>query len=637
MAAMAYWLSLYMRLGEEFWTWPDHVVLWGALLFVVVSAPVFLFFRLDRGIWRYASTSDVLAIFQAAALANLIFVVALFMVNRLLDFPRSAALINVAVLAAGLALPRLAFRALKDGSLRAIFETMRPGDGTARVPVLLFGASDAAELFIREMGRRRDAPYRVVGLIDDRDHRVGRRIHGVDVLGTGETLAEVVAGLERKGDRPRRLVVARDELEGAALGHLLETADRLGMSLARLPRLTDLRMHDAEAAPALDVRPVQLEDLLGRPHAVLDRAGVDALIAGRRVLVTGAGGTIGGELVRQIAELKPARLILFDNAEFLLYQIDLELRERYPDLTRVAVLGDVRDRARLEHVLEREQPELVFHAAAFKHVPLVEANPNEGVLTNVIGTRNVADACRAAGVRLMVQISTDKAVNPSSVMGATKRLAEAYVQALDVVERRRGPVRTRFVTVRFGNVLGSTGSVVPLFQRQLAAGGPLTVTHPDITRYFMTVREAVELVLQASALDADHANGDAAEDEGGAIHVLDMGEPVRIIDLARQMIRLAGRRPEIDVKIEITGLRPGEKLSEELFHGAEALVPTAVKGVQRARPRTVDWALLARALDELAEHARARRTQQTLAAIERLIPEYRRDTGGSPGAETVAR
>jgi FlaA1/EpsC-like NDP-sugar epimerase len=320
------------------------------------------------------------------------------------------------------------------------------------------------------------------------------------------------------------------------------------------------------------------------------------------------------------------------------------LRERFPSLLPVPLLRDVRDRAQIDEVVAAEKPEIIFHAAALKHLPMVEANPIEGVLTNVVGSRNVAEAARANGTSLVVMISTDKAVNPASVMGATKRLAESFCQALDLYEaRRRGPLShgTRYVTVRFGNVLGSTGSVVPLFQRQLAAGGPLTVTDPEVTRFFMTVREAVELVLQASALPSDSGASDSgapesqAPDARGKIFVLDMGEPVKIVDLAQQMIRLAGLRPGRDVGIEFIGLRPGEKLHEELFHPAEPLIPTGNPAIRLAAPRTADYAMLARSIDELEENARARREERLLQLLARLVPEYRRSTSG-PSAAAVS-
>jgi O-antigen biosynthesis protein WbqV len=298
----------------------------------------------------------------------------------------------------------------------------------------------------------------------------------------------------------------------------------------------------------------------------------------------------------------------------------MELRERFPEVAILPLLRDVRDRAQIDAVLAAERPEIIFHAAALKHLPIVEANPLEGVLTNVAGTRNVAEAARAFGVSTVVMISTDKAVNPTSVMGASKRVAESFCQALDLNEARRPTGATRYVTVRFGNVLGSTGSVVPLFSRQLAAGGPLTVTHPEVTRFFMTVREAVELVLQAAALSP----GAETADLRGKICVLDMGEPVKIVDLAEQMIRLAGLRSGRDIKIAFVGLRPGEKLHEELFHPDEPLIPTSSPAIRLAAPRTADYGVLARSIDELEDVARSRREERMMQLLERLVPEYRR-------------
>jgi FlaA1/EpsC-like NDP-sugar epimerase len=583
--------------------------LWsGTALFMAVGAGVFASLDLYRGVWRYASLNDMVQIVKAASLTVAIFFPLLFLFTRLTDLPRSSLIINWLILMVLLAGPRIVYRVFKDRRL----DTVLAKHAGRRIPVMLVGAGDAAEQFIRSV-RKPDANYTVVGIVDDKATRVGRAIHGVDVMGTVDDLPAAVEQLKQRGQRPHRLILTKEHLDGASVRSLLDVADSLGLTLARLPRLTDFREGVGEAS---EVRPIAVEDLLGRPQAVLDRPAMQALIAGKRVMVTGAGGTIGGELVRQIADFAPAHVILVDNSEFHLYEVDLALSERNPDLPRSAVLADIRDRARVEAVFAEARPELVFHAAALKHVPMVEAHPAEGALTNVLGTRHVADACRAAGVPVMVQISTDKAVNPSSVMGATKRLAESYCQALDIAEAKRSG-GTRFVTVRFGNVLGSTGSVVPLFQHQLAQGGPLTVTHPDVTRYFMTVREAVELVLQASALGAR----DAAA--SGQIFVLDMGEPVRVQDLARQMIRLAGLRPDVDVKIAFTGLRPGEKLHEELLHVAEALMPTGHKDILLAAPRTADAALLARAIDELAEDARAGRAADVLEGLHRLVPEYR--------------
>ena len=604
MAAVSFALSLYLRLGDAMMDQVSGYIVEGAALFTVVCGVVFWRLRFYRALWRYASITDLVALTKGVTLAIVIFLPLLFLLTRLELYPRSAAVINWFVLLALLGGPRFVYRVIKD---RGFGGFTRPVQNK-RVPVLLVGAGDAAEVFIREMARSTPAAnYRVVGLVDDRPELIGARIHGVRVHGATNEIAIVVDKLARRGDRPQRLILTEPP-DGEVVRQLLDDADALGLTLARLPRLTEFK---SGVEAAIEVRPIAIEDLLGRPQTVLDRAAMQALIEGRRVMVTGAGGTIGAELVRQIAAYRPAHLTLFDNGEYSLYEIDAVLAERHPELSRSAVLGDVRERSRIDVVFARERPELVFHAAAFKHVPMVEANPNEGVLTNVLGTRNLADACRASGIETMVMISTDKAVNPTSVMGATKRIAELYCQALGAADGD-----TRFLTVRFGNVLGSTGSVVPLFQRQLANGGPLTVTHPEMTRYFMTVREAVELVLQASAIDRRE------HQRSGEIFVLEMGEPVRIVDLARQMIRLAGLRPDEDVDIVFTGARPGEKLHEELFHEFETPAPTMRAGVLLATSEPADLGTLVRLMNELVAAAQARRTAETLALIARMAPEY---------------
>ena len=619
MAAVSFLLSCYLRVGDGIHSYSWKLLAGYDLAFAAIAGAVFWWTGLYRGIWRYASLPDMLALLRAVTIVMLLFFPVMFVITRLEELPRSLPGINWLVLTALLGGPRFAYRAYKDRGFGRILEH---GERNG-IPVLLIGARDGAAMFIREMASDPDRLYRVVGIIADSSSRVGRDIAGVGVLGTIDELPRVVAELDSRGERPQRLILSAQSMDGALVRRLLDMADELTIPLARLPRITDFKQTLGEDRPAIE--PVAIEDLLGRPQAVLDRAGMRGLIAGRRVLVTGAGGTIGSELVRQIAAYEPGRLALVDNNEYALYSIDRELEERHNTLQRLALIGDVRDRGCVEDIIARERPELVFHAAALKHVPMVEANPIEGVLTNVLGTRYVAEACRAQGVRAMVMISTDKAVNPANVMGASKRLAESICQALDIVESRK-PGGTRFVTVRFGNVLGSTGSVVPLFQRQLAAGGPLTVTHPEIQRFFMTVREAVELVLEASALAVKDG------EERGKIFVLDMGEPVRIVDLARQMIRLAGLKPEKDIGIEYIGLRPGEKLYEELFHANEPLVPTEAAGIRLAAPRTIDYAMLSRSLDELGEHARERRLERMLALLNTLVPEYAHGRATAPRA-----
>jgi len=632
MAALSFALAIYLRLGDAALQYePSLMILYGGV-FTAIAAVVFLVTGLYRGIWRYASLPDLFNIARAATLTELIFLPVMFAFTRLEQLPRSTLLIDWLVLIALLGGPRLGYRLFKDRGLDHILER-----GSAQsVPVLLISTKDGADTFVRETVRDRNAVYRVIGMLSDTRSRVGRQIYGVPILGTIDDLETVVADLDRRARRPQKLILAAQNLGGAEIRRLLDRADALAIPLARLPRLTEFRQDLGD--PARLVEPIAIEDLLGRPQAVLDREAMGRLIGGRRILVTGAGGTIGSELARQIAALGPGRLILVDNSEFLLYAVNGDLSERYPELALRPILGDVRDRARIESIIIGEDPQIVFHAAGLKHVPMVEANPVEGVLTNVVGTRNVAEAARAHGVGLVVMISTDKAVNPASVMGATKRLAESFCQALDLAEARR-PVRaggTRFVTVRFGNVLGSTGSVVPLFTRQLAAGGPLTVTHPDVTRFFMTVREAVELVLEASAAQPAPEETAADMTARGKIFVLDMGEPVKIVDLARQMIRLAGLRPDRDIEIRFIGLRPGEKLHEALFHTAEAPVPTKNPALRLAAPRTADYAVLARSIDELEEQARAGHEPRALVLLERLVPEYGRAPGIERGSAAAA-
>ncbi len=605
MAAISFPLSLYLRVGGEMYYFATSFLVEGMIIFTAVAALVFWLANMYRGVWRYASLNDLLAITKSVSLVILIFLPLLFLASRLQDVPRSLPLINWFVLLVLLGGPRFLYRKFKDRRLEHVLEATSAN----RVPALLVGAGDSAELFIREQSRDKAAAYKLIGVIDETGGRVGRQIHGVPVLGRLEDIENVVA--QQLSTKPQRLILTHDGIDGEKVRALLTFADRHGMTLGRLPRLAELRDGVGDRTA---IRPVAVEDLLGRPRTVLDRDAMRALVKDRRVLVTGAGGTIGSELVRQIAEIGPKTLVLFDCAEYLLYEVDMALASAHPKLDRRPFLGDVRDRERIDDVIAREKPELVFHAAALKHVPMVERNPNEGVLTNVVGTRNVADSCRAAGVKLMVQISTDKAVNPANVMGATKRLAEGYCQALDLSEQEGEG--TRFVIVRFGNVLGSRGSVVPLFQSQLARGGPLTVTDPGMTGFFMTVQEAVELVLQASALGLSESESE------GRIFVLDMGEPVKIIDLARQIIRLAGLQPEQDIAIDIIGPRPGEKLHEVLLHENETPVPTACEGLTLAAPRTPDLALMARTIDQLERSAQARDAARTLSLLRRLVPEF---------------
>ncbi|MBM84808.1 MAG: nucleotide sugar dehydratase [Rhodospirillaceae bacterium] len=610
MAAIAFLLALLLRLGDELLIWPRDVILSGLAIFTAVAATIFLWMRLHRIIWRYASIGDLSRIVQATVLTVVIFVTLQFFYNRLADFPRSFLVIEIFVLTTLLAAPRFLYRFLKDGELSALLER----NAHTRVPVLLIGAGDGADLFIREMTRGREAPYRVVGIVDDRGSRVGRNIRGIPVLGRLNDIGVVVDELRARGIAPQRILITHAQIDGTVVRKIIESAEVLGLAVARIPRLIALDEAD-QANNSLIPRPIDVQDVLGRAQNVLDHKPVDTMITGRRVLVTGAGGTIGAELASQIAMHKPSELALLDISEYLLYQADLQIKDLHPDLVRHIMLGDVRDRTRIDEVIRDFAPEIVLHTAALKHVPLVESNPLEGILTNATGTRNLAEACQRAGVETMVLISTDKAVDPTNVMGASKRLAEMYCQALDIDGQQSS--FTRFITVRFGNVLGSTGSVIPLFQRQIAAGGPVTVTHPEMTRYFMTVREAVSLVLQSAAMN----DKDSGREPGG-ICVLDMGEPVRILDLAQQLIRLSGLVPGNDIQIVFTGPRPGEKLHEVLFHDQEVLRETTLKPIRIVTPRTAELRFLQQSFEKLESAARERNTAGSLSILQSLVPEF---------------
>lgn len=606
MAGLSLPLALYLRLGDVLTFYPITSIVGWSLIFAAIGGVVFWRSRLYRGVWRYASLMDLTAIAKASTLTILIFLPVMFFLTRLEDLPRSFLVINWFLLMAMLGGPRFLYRMAKDRRI----ELSRMQSTERRIPILLVGAGDEADLFLQSLARSESA-YEVVGIVSDTPGRVGRVIRGHEVIGASSDIERVVTDLSARGNRPQRLVLTKEGLPGERVRELFAVADQLGMTLARAPDPGELR-EGLGSDDRLEVREIAVEDLLGRPQAVLDRKAMASLLCDRKVLVTGAGGTIGSELAHQICQFGPAMITLVENGEFNLYQVDQEIGQSFPDVARRVVLADVRDRSRILSLMQSEAPDVVFHAAALKHVPMVEMNPLEGMLTNVVGTCNVADACVAAAVPKMVMISTDKAVNPTNIMGASKRIAECYVQSLD-----RDNTGTDFVTVRFGNVLGSTGSVVPLFERQLKAGGPLTVTHPEVTRYFMTVREAVELVLQTACLDARAP---------GRIFVLDMGQPVRIVDLARQMIRLAGLRPDEDVKIEFTGLRPGEKLYEELIHGGEPLVETAVSGILLAEPRTIERAAITDAVEHLRQAAMTGNLEVVSTVIAGLVPEYHKPT-----------
>lgn len=581
-----------------------------ALAFVLLGLALDLAFRTDRALWRYVSIVDVGPIVRTSVLSAVIFLIFNFFLERGASLPRSTLLI-VPVLDIAMTLAMVLLRRVihDKEALRAIAPFLTNRD--QRTPLILVGDMDRADTFLRELSRGGDE-YRTAGIVTATPLAAKRELRGVKILSGSKAAADILEDLLGHG-------------VGAALVFLDETVtpadfgvDRLGqlrtrgVQLLRLPSLVEMSGRPDEPV----MRKFELEELLARPPVRLPDGPLKALVAGKRVLVTGAGGSIGSEICRQAASLGCGHLILVDNSEFGLFNIDQEIERRWPTLSRREYLYDVRNKALLNEAFGNERPDVVFHAAALKHVPLMERHPCESVLTNVVGTWNVAEAANAAQVKHMVFISTDKAVDPPNVMGATKRLAEAVVRA-----QQSGAGDTRFSVVRFGNVLGSAGSVVPTFRAQIERGGPVTLTHVDIERYFMTIPEAVQLVLHATAHSAGQPDGPLG------VFVLDMGEPVKIIDLARQLIGLYGKVPGKDIEIKVTGLRPGEKLFEELVDSSEVAemcgqslmcVTDRIKGARMTEQTVQKLERTARAGDNAATRALI---FETLAKVRTVSPD----------------
>ena len=602
-AMLAWYLAYWLRFNTDIPQFNIPNMMWSMLWVVPLQALVFFASGMYRGMWRYASVPDLQRIALAVGLSTLAIAFLLVLLpQQQPPVPRSVMLLDPMLLIMFLGGSRLGYRVWKERRLRNLL-------GAAGKPALILGAGDAAADLLKNLARAGD--WRVLGLLDDNPAKRGRQIQGVMVLGTLEDLVDLAPRLGVE-----RAIIAMPSASHQSRRRALEICRRAGVDALTVPSYQDLMSGKVTVS---QVRNIELDDLLGRDPVLLDESQLQEWIRGRCILVTGAGGSIGAELCRQIARFAPARLVLYEHNEFALYRMEQEFTQQHAGIELHCVIGDVKDAARLAEALSAHRPQLLFHAAAYKHVPLMEQdNAWEAVQNNVLGTRCVAEAAIAHGVEKFVMISTDKAVNPTNVMGASKRLAEIVCQGLQAQST------TRFVIVRFGNVLGSTGSVIPKFRAQIAGGGPVTVTHAEITRYFMSIPEAAQLVLQAGLMG-----------DGGEIFVLDMGEPVKIVDLARELIRLSGYA-EADIGFEFTGLRPGEKLYEELLADGEHTLPTPHPKLRIAKSRAAPDAAwmqhLATWLQQ--DNPGAAQVRQQLAS---LVPEYAPQdlSDGRPVGETT--
>jgi FlaA1/EpsC-like NDP-sugar epimerase len=587
-----------------------------ALLFIAVAVPVklivFRYYGLYGRYWRYASMGELMLITTATGISSVIAAALLFglalPLSGLIGFPRSIPIIDGLLTLFVVGGPRYAIRVAGQRRQRVRRQGLGKANGVAPRRVLVMGAGDAGAMIVKEMQANPQLGLLPVGFADDDPQKAGVRIHGVPVLGPRERIAELAGEYEID-----EVIIAMPTVPGSVIRQILEICNQAGLPAHTVPGLYDIISGEVSVS---QIREVDIEDLLRREPVRTDLEAVQALIRGRRVLVTGAGGSIGSELCRQIARAGADSLFLVGHGEHSIYRINRELRERFGSgICIVPLIADARDRARLEQLFAEHRPELVFHAAAHKHVPLMETNACEAVTNNVLGTRNLVEAAEAAGVSHLILISTDKAVNPASIMGVTKRVAEMIVHQ---AARRNGRC---FAAVRFGNVLGSRGSVIPEFKRQIAQGGPVTVTHPDMHRYFMTIPEAVQLVLQAAAIG-----------RGGEVFVLDMGEPVCMVDLATDLIRLSGLRPKVagqpggsaewDIEVVFSGVRPGEKLAEELFVEGEEYGRTRHEKIFVAMNGQDPMTRLEEQVEQLVAVAQQGDEGSLRRLLAEIVPEY---------------
>lgn len=591
MVGIAWTLAILIR--YEWPLFPDvEATLWQALPIVIIVQSLVLWQGgLYRGIWRFASLPDLLSILRTAFIGTLSIALVLVLFNRLELIPRSSLLFYPFLLIIFLGLPRLIFRVWNEHSFNFLLT-----DQTHPKRVLILGAGTSGDMLVRDMLRIRGNEYMPLAFLDDNPRLHGGDVQGVPVLGNFDQLVETIETMQID-----LIIIAMPSASDDQMRRVVDLCKGCEMPVMTLPKLDQLVNRQVNFGALHDIA---IDDLLGRAKIKLDWNIISLGLHKKVVMISGGGGSIGSELSRQVAHLNPTALIIFERCEYNLYKIELQLREQFPDLVLYAHLGDIVDSVAIRHILAKYKPEVIFHAAAYKHVPMLQSQAREGVRNNILGTQTLVEAAVEYACKTFVMVSTDKAVNPTNIMGATKRAAEIFCQTMNEKSN------TNFITVRFGNVLGSAGSVVPLFKQQIAKGGPVTVTHPEINRYFMTIPEACQLILQASAMG-----------QGGEIFVLDMGKPIKISYLAEQMVRLSGKIPEQDIKIIYTGLRPGEKLHEELFYTDEKLAATNHPKILLAAHCHNDSEIVMTNLRQLAKDCNDYNQEKIIKAVKQIVPE----------------
>ena len=581
-------------------------------MIVILKLLTFYFFNLYRGMWRYTSIRDFFDILKATTVGSLLIVTLILFTHRFEGFSRSVFMIDWVLTVFFVTGFRLSIRlvfwlGLRDHSARLSLKKFISGDRkkTGAKNLLIIGAGDCGEKIYREIRDNAALRYNVVGFIDDNPGKVGMQIHGIPVLGTTLDLKSISTRV--KADEA---LIAIPSATSKQMRNIVSLCEHCGILSKTVPGMGELI--DGKVTVKA-IRDVAYRDLLGREVIRLEEERIGSYLENNAVLVTGGGGSIGSELCRQICRFRPKRLVLYERAESPLYEIEVDLKRNFAHIQIIPCLADIRDRSQLAHAFDAYKPRVVFHAAAYKHVPMMELQPWKAIKNNILGTRNLIDISIQKDVERFVLVSTDKAVRPTNVMGASKRVAELLVQAQNACN----PTKTRFMVVRFGNVVGSVGSVVPLFKKQIENGGPVTVTHPEVTRYFMTIPEACQLILQSGAMG-----------EGGETFILDMGTPIKIAEMAKDLIRLSGFEVGVDIDIEYVGLRPGEKLYEELITEGEGIVPTEHEKIMVLRGETCDQSLLNGKIDELRDLARQQKAEEIRLKLKEIIPEYRPNNQG---------